>query len=133
VIEIEEISNPTPWKEQTFKNILSSRTLSFVIISGQNVIGFCIASKVADECHLQNISVTASLRKQGIGKYILDTLIKRCALYELQNIILEVRESNKGAQEFYRKNNFNPIGKRKDYYKLGEQRESAVLMSLILP
>ena len=73
MIEIEEISNPTPWKEQTFKNILSSRTLSFVIISGQNVIGFCIASKVADECHLQNISVTASLRKQGIGKYILDS------------------------------------------------------------
>ena len=131
VIQIERLSNPTPWKEKTFKSVLSSRTLSFVIIK-EKIIGFCIATKVFNECHLQNICVLPDYRKMGVGKNILEILNKRCKIHELKKIILEVRESNSGAQAFYTKSGFNKIGLRKDYYQLGNQREPAVLMSQIL-
>jgi len=81
---------------------------------------------------LQNICVLPDYRKMGVGKNILEILNKRCKIHELKKIILEVRESNSGAQAFYTKSGFNKIGLRKDYYQLGNQREPAVLMSQIL-
>ncbi len=48
-----------------------------------------------------------------------------------RNIFLEVRESNHGAREFYRKANFKEAGIRKSYYS--DPQESAVLYTLSLP
>ena len=132
VIQIERLSNPTPWKDETFKSVLSSRTLSFVIAIKGKVISFCMATKVLNECHLQNICVLPDYRKIGVGKYMLEILNNRCKIYELKKIILEVRESNSGAQAFYTKSGFSKIGLRKDYYKLGDQKEPAILMSQAL-
>ena len=69
VFSIESNSNPTPWKIDTFKQVLEVRTMSFVIKDQNKIIAFCIASKVLDECHLQNISVIDELRNQGLGTY----------------------------------------------------------------
>ena len=65
----------------------------------------------------------------GVGKNILEILNKRCKIHELKKIILEVRESNLGAQAFYTKSGFNKIGLRKDYYQL-EIKESQLFSCL---
>ena len=46
--------------------------------------------------------------------------------------VLEVRESNKVAINFYKKLNFKEVGHREGYYKKDSGRESALLMSLAL-
>ncbi len=130
VLEIEAISNTTPWSKQTFLKTLENRSISFVIISDGQVIAFCIANKVLDECHLQNIAVAEELRGRGIGTFILNILLKRAKLTDLYTVLLEVRESNKIARKFYQDNGFEEISTRKDYYKTKEGRENAVIMRL---
>ena len=76
VMEIEIHANPTPWSKHIFEKILEQRSLSFVIILNSQIVGFCIANKVLDECHLQNISVLEAMRRQGVGNYMLDILKK---------------------------------------------------------
>lgn len=130
VMEIEAHANPTPWSKQTFEKILELRSLSFVIIQNSVLIGFCIANKVLDECHLQNISVIENMRRQGVGDFMLDILIKRMKLAQLKVALLEVRRSNKIAQDFYRKNGFDELSVRKDYYQAKNGREDAIIMRL---
>ena len=129
-MEIESHANPTPWSKQTFEKILELRSLSFVIIQNSVLIGFCIANKVLDECHLQNISVIENMRRQGVGDFMLDILIKRMKLAQLKVALLEVRRSNKIAQDFYRKNDFDELSVRKDYYQTKNGREDAIIMRL---
>ena len=116
VMDIEIYANPTPWSKQTFDKILEQRSLSFVIILNSQIIGFCIANKVLDECHLQNISVLETMRRQGVGNFMLDILKKRMSLSGITTVLLEVRKSNKIAQDFYRRNGFQELSIRKDYY-----------------
>ena len=132
VFSIENNSNPTPWKIDTFKQVLEVRTMSFVIKDQNKIIAFCIASKVLDECHLQNISVIDEFRNQGLGTYVIEVLIGRAKIFGLKVIFLEVRESNKVAISFYKKLNFKEVGRREGYYKKDSGRESALLMSLAL-
>ena len=63
---------------------------------------------------------------------MLKTLTARCQVANLKQVILEVRESNSAAQNFYKQCGFCEIGQRKNYYKLGDGRENAVLMCLSL-
>ncbi len=132
VFSIESNSNPTPWKIETFKQVLEVRTMSFVIKDENKIIAFCIASKVLDECHLQNISVIDGFRNQGLGTYVIQILMGRAQIFGLRVIFLEVRESNKVAINFYKKLNFKEVGLREGYYKRDSGRESALLMSLTL-
>ena len=62
--------------ETYFEKILEQRSLSFVVIENSQIVGFCIANKVLDECHLQNISVIDTMRRQGVGNFMLDILKK---------------------------------------------------------
>lgn len=130
VMEIEAHANPTPWTKQTFEKILELRSQSFVIILNSQIVGFCIANKVLDECHLQNISVADTMRRQGIGNFMLDILKKRMSLAGIKAVLLEVRKSNKVAQDFYRENGFQELSIRKDYYQTKNGREDAIIMRL---
>ena len=130
VMDIEIHANPTPWSKHTFEKILEQRSLSFVIILNSQIVGFCIANKVLDECHLQNISVLETMRRQGVGNFMLDILKKRMSLSGITTILLEVRRSNKAAQDFYRRNGFQELSIRKDYYQTNNGREDAIIMCL---
>ena len=130
VMDIEIHANPTPWSKQTFDKILEQRSLSFVIILNSQIVGFCIANKVLDECHLQNISVLETMRRQGVGNFMLDILKKRMSLSGITTVLLEVRRSNKIAQDFYRRNDFQELSIRKDYYQTKNGREDAIIMCL---
>ena len=130
VLKIESASNITPWSEGIFLKTLQSRSISFVIISEEKVIAFCIANTVLDECHLQNIAVIEELRGKGIGTFMLNILFKRAKLSDLDTVLLEVRESNEIARKFYRDNGFKELSVRKNYYKAENGRENAVIMRL---
>ncbi len=130
VMEIEIHANPTPWSKQTFEKILEQRSLSFVVIENSQIVGFCIAHKILDECHLQNISVIEAMRRRGVGNFMLDILKKRTSLSGISSILLEVRKSNKVAQDFYRENGFHELSIRKDYYQTKNGREDAIIMCL---
>ena len=130
VLNIEAASNLTPWSKKTFQKILENRSISFVIRSNESVVAFCIANKVLDECHLQNIAVIEELRGKGIGTFMLNILFKRAKLSDLHIILLEVRESNKRARKFYQNNGFEELFIRENYYKTKSGQENAVIMRL---
>ena len=58
VMEIETLSNPTPWSIGSFIDCINSSYQNIVILSDNLLVGFCISTVNFTESHLLNISIT---------------------------------------------------------------------------
>lgn len=91
------------------------------------LMGYVIATDIADESELLRIAVADCARKKGVGYALLqcyiDDLKEHC-----DKFLLEVRASNKGAMALYEKAGYKAISTRKDYYS--EPKEDAIIYSM---
>ena len=76
-----------------------------------------------------NLFVLEEYRGQGIGKKLIDEVIKVCDKEKIDMLTLEVRVSNKYAIKMYEDIGFKVGTVRKKYY---ENKEDALLMILSL-
>jgi ribosomal-protein-alanine N-acetyltransferase len=129
VLEIETLSNPFPWTEQNFIDCLRRGYYCLIQTHSDGVSGFAIQSIALDEAHLLNIGVSSSKRSQGFGTDLLEKIIYASEAMGSDQIFLEVRVSNAAATSLYLDFGFKQVGVRKDYYRLPEGQEDALLMS----
>ena len=129
VLEIERLSNPFPWTEQNFIDCLRRDYYCLIQTHSDRVSGFAIQSIALDEAHLLNIGVSSNKRRQGLGSDLLEKIIYASEAMGSNKIFLEVRVSNVAATNLYLDFGFKQIGVRKDYYRLPEGKEDALLMS----
>ncbi len=92
------------------------------------VIGYLVYTVMCDECEIYKIALNRRFQGQGFAQELLERLIEEVSS-DVTMVYLEVRKSNNRAQRFYRKSGFVEIGKRKKYYRNGED---AILMQLLL-
>jgi ribosomal-protein-alanine N-acetyltransferase len=95
------------------------------------ISGYLVAKQIDGEWELENIVVAEQARRCGIGSRLLMKFIDQVRAKKGASIILEVRESNRGARALYANAGFEPIGVRKNYYST--PTEDAVLYRLSLP
>jgi ribosomal-protein-alanine N-acetyltransferase len=125
--------NPSPWSADAVRETLA-RAGGFVIAPpGAALAGFVLFAQVADECEILDIAVDPASRRDGLGARLLVAALAAAVARGARRCFLEVRASNAGAQAFYRAAGFVEDGRRKDYYRSGQGREDALLMSRELP
>ncbi len=66
--------------------------------------------------HILNIAVNPERRKGGVGTRLMEEIESRFREAEATQVTLEVRESNSGAQGFYRGRGFSELGRVRAYY-----------------
>jgi len=124
VEQIEQSCFPEPWPVTIFRENLhrSPVVCNWVAENEERIVGFLIAwyipryVKEAGEIHIHNIAVDPLYWRQGIGKRLLYTATTEGIQRNCDVLILEVRESNTGAQSFYRRYGFTRVGSRQSYY-----------------
>lgn len=133
VMAIEQHNYVFPWSEGVFADCFRTPTYSnWVLVAvDESIVGYSILSLAAGEAHIMNISVHPNFQRQGAGKKMMEHLIEY-ARPRAEQILLEVRPSNPGAIELYRKLGFREIGVRKNYYPAPNGREDAIMFSLPL-
>jgi ribosomal-protein-alanine N-acetyltransferase len=72
------------------------------------------------------LAVDPAMHRRGIGTRLLLALAGEAIRRGVTGLTLEVRMSNKPAQELYRKFGFRPAGVRRNYYV--ETNEDALVM-----
>ena len=82
---------------------------------------------ILDEGHITNIAVHPERRGMGYGEMVTRGMIQLAADSGMNWMTLEVRRSNKAAQNLYHKLGFIDVGYRKRYY---ENSEDALIMAL---
>lgn len=93
------------------------------------IAGHAVASVVADIAELQRISVEPALRRTGLATDLLATVVATARAEGADRVLLEVREDNTGARDFYAARGFAAIDRRARYYRDGA---AAVVMRLDL-
>ena len=123
---IEEASFPAPWRREFFESELHADwRYNLVAIRDGEVVGYLFAMWLFDEFHVNKIAVEAGHRRQGIAHALMERCFDFAAQHNISTISLEVRQSNRAAQEFYRSLEFETSYIRKRYYPDGE---AAVVM-----
>ena len=75
---------------------------------------------INDNSEIINFYVDSEFRGLGFGEMMLDFAIRLCELSKVNNLSLEVRESNEIAKALYKKHGFIFSHKRERYYDNGE-------------
>jgi ribosomal-protein-alanine N-acetyltransferase len=90
------------------------------IVKKTVVVGYGGLWKIAEEAHISTIASHADYRGCGYGAVLLVGMIQRAMMLGAEYIVLEVRVSNKVAQNLYRKFGFHIVALKEKYYRNGE-------------
>ena len=121
IIEIENASFPNPWSLSQLSSVLEK---TLVYRKNGSIRGFICLEFPADETHILHMAVHPKFRRQGIGKKMMEEVLK----YPSKVFFLEVRENNAAAQKLYEGFGFKVIAKRENYYQ--DNDETALVMRL---
>ena len=94
----------------------------------KKVLGYIGAYVINGELEILNFVVDGLHQRTGIGTLLFNEFLNRYP--DAKTVVLEVREQNEKGINFYKKNNFNVISKRKHYYKNGD--DALVMMKEII-
>ena len=127
VARIDRRCYPSPWMSGAYLTELTNRSASYLVARlGQEVVGYAGHWVIAEEAHITTLAVEPSRQRRKIGERLLIALIEEALLEGASHITLEVRESNRPAQNLYRKYGFRAAAIRKNYYT--DNGENAIVM-----
>lgn len=124
-----------PWSEKLFADCLRVGYECWVLVDGEQVMGYGILSYSANEAHVLQLAIHPEHHRCGLGQKLLQHLLNMAKVHGADEIFLEVRESNTSAINLYKKYNFVEVGIRKGYYPAeseGLPKQDAITMALPL-
>ena len=127
VLAIEYESFTRPWNRDHFLDELKS-VHAFPLVAvdrKETVIGYIFPRLLLDEGHILNVAVNRAFRGKGVGRRLVETVLRDCRDGGAVVVSLEVRMSNVAAISLYRLLGFVETGRRREYY---ENSEDAILM-----
>lgn len=130
ILAIERTSYSHPWTEGVFLDCFSDRYELWGLEQDGQLLGYAVMLWQFEEVHLLNICVASSCRGFGLGRRLLRFVIARSLLRPCDQIVLEVRASNREAAQLYLSEGFKEVGQRKAYYPAPGGREDALVMVL---
>jgi ribosomal-protein-alanine N-acetyltransferase len=120
------------WSLSTLtETIAEPTTLAFIAVQlpQEILIGFTIARLILDEAEILTLAVSSHLRRQGIGKALVETVLNAVCKKGAQHIYLEVANNNTAALKLYSLFKSEKYGERANYYCNNKGlKKSAILL-----
>lgn len=127
--EIEKASLSTAWSEKQIEETLGNENALYLVAKEDgNIVGIASAYNILGDAEILNIAVKEEYRGRKIGKLLLNSLIGELKSRNASRITLEVAEDNGRAIALYEKNGFEPIYRRKNFYR----GKDAIVMEMVL-
>jgi ribosomal-protein-alanine N-acetyltransferase len=131
VAALEALCNPQPWGAEALKAYVAGvGRVSLVAVLDGTVVGYVIATCVADEAEILILGVHPDARRGGIARALLTDLLGRLKAAGAGSVFLEVRRGNRPAIALYESLGFGEAGVRKGYYS--DTGEDALLLHVFL-
>ena len=129
VADLESRSFSTPWSEKSIREELQNEwALWYVALEGDRFLGYIGIQYGLDGGDIMTIATEPEYRGNGIGKALILHVLEILKEKHLQYLTLEVRPSNAPALALYQRLGFQPVGRRKNYYK--NPTEDALLLTM---
>ncbi len=118
------------WSASSFRNELRKNRLSRYYVledntAAQSDVGTALRGYIGcwtmvDELHIVTIGVDPNWRQRGLGEALVQRALDLAHELGCESVSLECRESNVAARALYGKYGFEQVGRRRRYYKDGE-------------
>lgn len=117
------------WNRRQVADALTMPSTHAFVVDGQGSLipdgvgsaaspcGFVLTRHVLDEEELLLIAVTPGARQRGVGALLIEHMFAAARARGIAQIFLEMRRGNP-AIHLYRKFGFEPIGERRNYYRM---------------
>ena len=134
VLQIEARSFSLPWTAEMFQAERERPEVGEVFVARAaeegtpEVVGYLCLWLIGGEVHINNIAVDPARRRRGIGDRLVRFAVDWARRHQAERLTLEVRASNRAAQDLYRRFGFQVAGTRRHYYD--KPREDALIMTL---
>jgi len=103
--------------QETGASETGQKRTALVVEQNGQLAGFMIGRQVGKEWEIENIAVTGSAQRSGLGTLLLSEFLRLVRDRGGETVFLEVRESNSAARALYRKLGFVEAGRRRQYYE----------------
>lgn len=128
IVAIELQAHEYPWKQSIHLSCIEQEYPSQVLELDGQVAAYAVYNYLYDECHLMNITTRPDFQGKGLATQLIQHMYQVAKQEGMQTVLLEVRESNRPAIQFYIKEGFQEIGQRPGYYPIQDGREGALVM-----
>lgn len=105
-----------PWDEAAFEALLVTFNVFGLMLDGQ---GFILCRAVADEAEILTLAVVPLVRRNGVGRLLVEAAAEIAAARGAETLFLEVASTNEAALGLYAASAFEPAGLRRGYYADG--------------
>ena len=127
VSEIEHEAFSMPWSAEDFLEMVEADYAHYYVAeSNGRIVGCCGVRNLVGEGEITNVVVAASYRRQGIGRQMLEYLLREVKTLGIGDCTLEVRVSNTPAIRLYESLGFHGEGVRPRFYE--KPVEDALIM-----
>jgi [ribosomal protein S18]-alanine N-acetyltransferase len=131
LLALERRTFTDPWSEASFKEALTSAwTFGLVAETTRGAAGYMIGREVGGTGEVLNLAVAPEFRRRGIAGALLEAGLAAFRRRKVDEVFLEVRESNRSAQALYLSRGFRAVGQRAAYYR--NPKEDALVLRLAL-
>jgi [ribosomal protein S18]-alanine N-acetyltransferase len=134
LVRLERQCFAAPWSEESLRFDLMDHPEARYLVACNpegSVVGYAAYWRTLDEAMITNVAVAPDWRGRGVGRRLLDALVRQAVDEKLSGLTLEVRPSNQPARRLYEAAGFTAIGLRKGYY--ADNGEDAIIMQKIMP
>ncbi|MEO3386571.1 ribosomal protein S18-alanine N-acetyltransferase [Mesorhizobium sp. CAU 1741] len=110
-----------PWSEHEFQSLLAQDTVfGFGVWQVGNrkagPAGFVLARLAAGEAEILTIAVARVQRRRGLGRDLMEAVLRELHAQRAEALFLEVDETNAPAVALYRRLGFREVARRRAYY-----------------
>jgi len=109
-----------PWQADGIAKLLEHpASTAFVAQIGapKITVGFAMGQVMSDEAEILTIGVAPELQRRGLGKLLVEGLMRAAKRAECQRMFLEVAADNTAGLELYQRLAFKEARRRKAYYE----------------
>ena len=115
ILEIEEHSFDTPWKEASFRKELALMEeyphyhFYKAILPSRGLAGYVVFQAVVDELYVKKLAVHPRFRRSGIGSTLIGFLVDYAKKRHILKMVLDCDRDNRGALAFYQGIGLKPV------------------------
>ena len=102
-------------------------TLNYTDMSS-NLVGYLLATIIADEAEILSVAVSLDHQKCGRGAGLLGHFLAYIDAQDVKTALLEVAADNVSALTLYHRHGFAEFGRRLSYYKRSDGDCDAIMM-----
>ncbi len=127
VSKIEQETFSMPWSPRDFLEMVEADYAYYYVaeVAGE-IAGCCGIRNIAGEGEITNVVVAEKFRRQGIGKALMEYMLRKAPMQGIGDCTLEVRVSNEPAIHLYESLGFRGEGIRPNFYE--KPAEDALIM-----